>query len=408
MSEIRVLVIDDSATIRKLVEMTMRGTSFQPHFSALGADGIAQAKRVQPAAILLDCVLPDMSGVQVCRQLAADEQTASIPILIVSAKAESVREELRDLPSVVELVPKPFTGPDLLRRIRRALAGSAPKRKFTREQHERAAKILYARLRDGLAVLPAHLQHIGSSPPSPFLAKRLLTPEAVAGILEDLFVIWKEVRDEPEPAIVEPLAPSVILDRAPGFSARITAEQVDATERRVLALVNGRSTLDDIARRLGASTRSLTPVLRDLVDRGLLVEQVAVARRPIVILEPDIEGFQQPLASLLETRAEAPALVPVATLDEIVPTARRLHPCLVVVNATDETTSVGAAARELRADARLADVALVAVVDRLRAADRDDLYSAGFDAVLGKPVIVGDLERFITPFYRKDDQWIRS
>jgi CheY-like chemotaxis protein len=81
------------------------------------------------------------------------------------------------------------------------------------------------------------------------------------------------------------------------------------------------------------------------------------------------------------------------------------------VNATSEASSVGMAARELRADATFADVALVAILDRFQQSDRDDLYSAGFDAVLSKPIIVGELERFITPVpakQTKEDVWTRS
>jgi CheY-like chemotaxis protein len=180
----------------------------------------------------------------------------------------------------------------------------------------------------------------------------------------------------------------------------------------VLTLINGQHSLAEIARRAAVDAATVCAIARTLVDDGLLIDRTSIAKpRPIVILEPDVQGFQRPLASLLEARAVAPALVPVATVQEVVTAVRRVYPCLVVVNATGETSSVGEAARELRADATLSDIALVAVLDRARPSDRDDLYSAGFDAVLNKPVIIGDLERFIaphSPHQRKEDRWVRS
>ncbi len=415
MSEmIDVLLIDDSATIRKVVELAMRGSTFRPHFSALGGDGVTQARQLRPSAILLDCVLPDSSGVQVCRQLAADERTRSIPVLLVSAKADSVRGEFRDFANVVDFVAKPFTGPDLLRRIRRALGeGAAAPARVAPKDQERAAKILYARLRDGLALVPALTKQLGTSPPGPFFAKRLLTPEAVAGIVDDLFSLYDELRNSgdarPE---IEPLQPTAILDRATGFSERIRRTSVGSTSRRVLTLINGQLTLDEIARRAGLEGNAVGRIARELVDVGLLEDRKSSARaRSIVILEPDVQGFQVPLASFLEARREAPALIPVTSVRDVVTTVRRVHPCLVVVNATGEASSVGDAARELRSDATLSDIALVAVLDRAQHSVRDDLYSAGFDAVLNKPVIVGDLERFIAPCGappRKEEPWIRS
>jgi CheY-like chemotaxis protein len=408
---IDVLVIDDSATIRKLVEMSLRGTAFHVHFSASGADGVALARRVLPAAILLDCVLPDATGMQVCRQLAAEPHTRAIPILLVSAKPESVRAEFAGCDAVVDFIPKPFSGPDLVKRLRRALAMStAEVERFDRDHQERAAKILYARLRDGFALVPAFAKQLGSSPPGPYFAKRLLTPEAVGGILSDLFELFDGIAGRREPAeTVEPVSPSAILDRAPGFSNRVRNTKLGATARRILTLVDGQHALDQIASRLGLDVTAAGILARSLVDRGLVEDRTAARSRPVVILEPDVHGFQRPLASLLEARPEAPALVPVASVGEVVSTVRRLRPCLVVVNATSESSSVGAAARELRADTTLSDVALVAVLDRSQPAERDDLYSAGFDAVLSKPIIVGELERFIVPsaaIERKEEPWV--
>jgi hypothetical protein len=227
-------------------------------------------------------VLPDSSGLQVCRQLAADERTRSIPILLVTAKPESVRSEFRDYASVVDFISKPFTGPDLLRRIKRALAGSAAHadEQFDRGQQERAAKILYAHLRDGLAMLPALAAKIGTSPPGPFLAKRLLTPEVVAGILGDLVDVFEEARRANAGSDDrDPVQPSAILDRAAGFSTRVREAVIDTTARRILTLVNGRNSVQEIAQRIGLDVNVVGSVSRELVARGLVEDRTSACVR---------------------------------------------------------------------------------------------------------------------------------
>jgi len=407
-----VLVIDDSATIRKLVEMSMRGTQFRVHFANSGADGLEQARALRPGVILLDCVLPDSSGLDVCRQLADDDRTRSIPVLLITARHERARDEFRQFGSVVDFVGKPFTGSDLLARVGRAVGLSAPApasppRRFTRDQQERAAKILYARMRDGFALIPSHMSRLGGSPPAPYFAKRLLTPEVMEKLLDELTELYEEVLAAPPArgaASVDPdgvtVSATAVLDRAPGFSDRVRAVNLGSTSRRVLTLIDGKHTLADIARRIDLDDRSACAIAQELVNAGLLLDKGAAPPappRPVVIVEPDVQGFQRPLASLLESRPERRPLVAIDDVDEVVAAVHRVKPCLVVVNASQRKPSVEGAARLLRADTALADVALVAVLDTHDRSNAEELYSAGFDAVLSKPIIFGDLEKYIAP-----------
>jgi CheY-like chemotaxis protein len=401
-----VLVIDDSATIRKLVELSMRGSSFRAHFAPSGSDGVDLARARRPDAILLDCVLPDMTGLEVCRLLSTDERTRAIPILLITARSESARDEFRQFTSVVDFVGKPFTGPDLLHRIGRAtgVRNGGGIKGFTRDRQERAARILYGRLREGLALVPSYMSQLGASPPAPFFAKRLFTPEVMDGLLDELVDLCGEIlaapRATPGAADANALPPTSLLDRVPGFSDKVGQARLVSTARRMLTLIDGRHTLAQISQRLDLDELTVCAVARDLVVAGLVADRTnasADKARPIVILEPDVHGFQRPLASLLETRPDSHPLVAVDSLDEVLAASHRVRPCLVVVNATSERAGVGDAARRLRADTTLADVALVAVLDVHDRSSVDHLYSAGFDAVLSKPIIFGELERFIAP-----------
>jgi CheY-like chemotaxis protein len=408
-----VLVIDDSATVRKLVEISLRGRPLRPHFADTGSEGIRVASALAPSVILLDFVLPDMTGVEVCRALAADVRTQTIPVLVVTAKHERTRSEFQPFPAVVDFIGKPFAAPDLLARIDRAIAGAAagaaPARAArsvepTRAPAERAAKLLFGRLRDGLALLPSQLRALEPGPIAPQLARRLLTPQVVEGILADLRPLIAELAAAeahgggPEAASAgDPLAAGAIVDRAPGFSARMQGAALGSLDRRILALADGRITLAEIARRLAVDPGTTERAVRGLIARGLVHEIHGGARpRPVVICEPDVEAFQEPLRSLLARRATSRELITVDRVGDVIGVTRQRQPCLVMVNATSRVAEVCAVAQALRADLALADLAMVAVLEA-RVGREPDLLAAGFDAVLAKPVMVHELERFLIP-----------
>lgn len=104
----QILVIDDSATMRKLVEIAFRGSDCAIEFAGSGAEGIARATSSPPDVILLDFMLPDMKGIDVCTQLARQGATAQVGVVVMSGKPE-VAELFRDSPNVVAFLPKPFT-----------------------------------------------------------------------------------------------------------------------------------------------------------------------------------------------------------------------------------------------------------------------------------------------------------
>ena len=396
------LVIDDSATVRKLVELSMRGTSLRPHFAASGAEGVRRATSLAPAAILLDCVLPDMTGVAVCSALAADARTRSIPILVVTAKHERTRIDFQNFPAVVDFVAKPFTPPDLLARIDRALAGAvAPGAKPERDLAQRVARILYQRLRDGLTQVPAYLREREPGAVAATLARRLLTPEVMELVVGDLRGL-DELRGPGEPVVatapVAPLRLGLVVDRAPGFSARIAEVTLSAIDRKVLAVSDGRTSLARIAERLDLPARQVATTIVGLRDRGLLVETEVVApapTRPVLICEPDVAAFQVPLRSLLQHRSTMRELVTVARIADLVGAVQQHHPCLVLVYASDRLAEAQAVGRALRVDGAPRDLAIVAVLEPRATATSAELLAAGFDAVFTKPVLAGDLERFL-------------
>lgn len=119
---IRILACDDSVTIRKALELILVPAGFEVEFAVNGAEAIEKAKNVTPSILLLDFILPDMRGTEVCRELLADAQTRSIPVVLISARGAEIRQAYHDVENVIDYLTKPFTPDAVLGVIREVLA----------------------------------------------------------------------------------------------------------------------------------------------------------------------------------------------------------------------------------------------------------------------------------------------
>lgn len=105
----RVLVIDDSPTILKVVQVVLSKAGFLVDVAETGEEGLEVARANKPQLILLDFVMPKMNGYQVCRALAADEELADIPVVLMSAKGDQVGERFVKVMGIVDYITKPFS-----------------------------------------------------------------------------------------------------------------------------------------------------------------------------------------------------------------------------------------------------------------------------------------------------------
>jgi DNA-binding response OmpR family regulator len=113
----RILVIDDSTTLRKLVEIAMRGTGCTIDFAGNGSDGVSRARSHRPDVVLLDYLLPDLPSSEVCQRLHDDTATSSVPVVIMSANERTVLDDFRTFGSVVGFIGKPFTAAEIRSRL---------------------------------------------------------------------------------------------------------------------------------------------------------------------------------------------------------------------------------------------------------------------------------------------------
>jgi CheY-like chemotaxis protein len=113
MSGETILVVDDSPTICKLVELSLTKAGYRVETSRTGESGVEAAQARRPDLILLDFLLPDMKGDDVCRAISGNVSLASVPVIVMSAKGEDISECFAVMPNVVNIISKPFS-PDAL------------------------------------------------------------------------------------------------------------------------------------------------------------------------------------------------------------------------------------------------------------------------------------------------------
>lgn len=109
MAEKKILVIDDSATIRKLVDTHLSPAGYAVTLAPTAEEGLQLAEEVRPDLILLDHQLPGTTGFEVCQQLAASSALQMIPVVVSSTLRKKAYVEYADMNNVVDMLPKPYT-----------------------------------------------------------------------------------------------------------------------------------------------------------------------------------------------------------------------------------------------------------------------------------------------------------
>ena len=116
-----VLVIDDEESVIDLIKLGLKYEGFEVVAAGDGEEGIAVAQRTNPLFIILDWMLPDMDGLEVCRRLRSNPTTREIPILLLTAK-DAVDSRVEGLNTGADdYLTKPFNFEELVARIRAIL-----------------------------------------------------------------------------------------------------------------------------------------------------------------------------------------------------------------------------------------------------------------------------------------------
>ncbi len=116
-----VLVVEDDHDTNEMISDILSRAGYAPLAAFNGETGVKIAKTEKPDLILLDLMLPDIDGLEVCRQLAGNENTRSIPIIVLTCKKELSTKLSSFVAGAKRFLTKPFDDKELLNEISRTL-----------------------------------------------------------------------------------------------------------------------------------------------------------------------------------------------------------------------------------------------------------------------------------------------
>lgn len=119
----RILYIEDEPEMIELTRMVLEREGFEVLGAMGGNEGLEKIKQEKPDLILLDLMMPEMDGWEVYRRIKVDKDMADIPIIIVTAKTQSVDKALGlHVAKVDDYITKPFGPQDIVDSVQRVLA----------------------------------------------------------------------------------------------------------------------------------------------------------------------------------------------------------------------------------------------------------------------------------------------
>src|SRR5512137_883495 len=126
-TKLRILVVADEPETVELVEFNLRQAGFDVATASDGTEAIKKARAQLPGLIVLDLMLPEVDGLEVCKMLRRDPATVAIPILMLTAKAAEIDRVLGLELGADDYVTKPFSPRELVLRVKALLRrGTAP------------------------------------------------------------------------------------------------------------------------------------------------------------------------------------------------------------------------------------------------------------------------------------------
>jgi len=121
----RILVVEDEPDVVELLEFNLRGAGFEVVSAEDGGEALKKAREHTPALIILDLMLPEVDGLEVCKILRRHPATAAIPIIMLTAKASEIDRVLGLELGADDYVTKPFSPRELVLRVKALLRRGA-------------------------------------------------------------------------------------------------------------------------------------------------------------------------------------------------------------------------------------------------------------------------------------------
>ena len=122
-----ILCIEDEPEMIDLIRLILGRRGFEVVGAAGGKEGLEKMRDNTPDLVLLDLMMPDMDGWEVYQQMKADEKTKDIPVIVVTAKAQSIDKVLGlHIAKVDDYIAKPFSPQDLLSSVDKVFGETDP------------------------------------------------------------------------------------------------------------------------------------------------------------------------------------------------------------------------------------------------------------------------------------------
>jgi len=121
-----VLVVEDEASIASFVSLYLKNAGYEVATAANGSEALAAVERREPSLIVLDLMLPDIDGIEICRRI---RQKSDLPILMLTARDEDVDKIIGLEVGADDYMTKPFNPRELVARVKSILRRAAPERK---------------------------------------------------------------------------------------------------------------------------------------------------------------------------------------------------------------------------------------------------------------------------------------
>lgn len=121
----RILVIDDDRSLLKMMKLMLEKAGHEAILASSGREGIQSAIDEQPDIAIVDVMMPELSGYDVCRQLRENPNTANIPLLILTARAQPMDRQMAADAGADDFVTKPITRDDLIQHLQELLESGA-------------------------------------------------------------------------------------------------------------------------------------------------------------------------------------------------------------------------------------------------------------------------------------------
>ena len=126
MTRPRVLIVDDEADIVRVLDFALKQAGFDVESSADAAGALQRIREHLPDAILLDLMLPDLPGTEVCRQLKSVPKTAKVPVIMLTARGDEVDRVVGFELGADDYIVKPFSVREVVLRVRAVLRRGPP------------------------------------------------------------------------------------------------------------------------------------------------------------------------------------------------------------------------------------------------------------------------------------------